>query len=797
VNEGSRAPGRGEAALEAGGGLALKPVEEGAFRIAWGEPDWLGPVALRVEHGGAVYVSARAAEGAGARRLLPRVQDFEGADGLGPYRGLALAWPELPLPLLTTVRGYESLPALVFRVEALAELRELATGAFERTSVAWPALLPLARSVNGAPSGLRTYAHQWTEFAFPLFGDASCRGYTLAEHRPPVVMPLLFLAPEGRTLLLGSLDRFHEQTIALPRTAADLALGVRCGWQGDLAMVPQGFASELVVWAAPEPRAALEAWCGDLLRRYGTVRPTRYRDDGLGKLSYWTDNGSVYYYRTEPELGYPATLERVVKTLHEEEVPIRSVQIDSWFYPHETLRPVSAQGQAVVPPTGMLRWEPREDVFPDGLHGLRSRLEGLPLIFHSRHFSRASPYFEEHPAWVDGAYAHPREPGFFGLLMAQAAAWGAVTYEQDWLVESFFGVRGLREAPGRARAWQEGLDRAAAEHGLTLQWCMGTPADWLQTLTLRHVSSVRTSGDYRYLFDNGLNWVWFLHGNAFARALGLHPYKDVFLTHGETGLGPGEKYVEAESLLASLSAGPVGIGDRLGHSNREIVLRSCRPDGVLVKPDAPVAACDRCFRESAFFEKALLVGETHSIHPAGRWHYVVSLNAWRGKQPIAFRVELADLGRDRPQGDVVLYDWRRQEWIRLDRGGGWDVQLQFQDFDYRVACPVLPGEITLFGDVSKWATVGDQRIAGIEAVDGELRFDLLGAPLERVEVRGWSANAPSSARAWCPGDRRALPVRAGGSAEEEGVAHDAETGGFALRVRLGREGRTRVRVSLS
>ena len=34
--------------------------------------------------------------------------------------------------------------------------------------------------------------------------------------------------------------------------------------------------------------------------------------------------------------------------------------------------------------------------------------------------------------------------------MEQAAAWGAVTYEQDWLVESFLGVRGLREAPGRA-----------------------------------------------------------------------------------------------------------------------------------------------------------------------------------------------------------------------------------------------------------------------------------------------------------------------------------------------------------
>ncbi|HME72859.1 MAG TPA: hypothetical protein VKM54_23765 [Myxococcota bacterium] len=490
--------------LEAGDGLALQPLEGGAFRIAWGEPDWVGPIALRVEHGGDVYMSPGATERPGARALSPRVQDFEGEDGLGRYRGHALAWSELPLPLLTTVRAYKSLPVLVFRIEALSELSELTTGAFERTSVAWPALM----------------------------------------------------------------------------------------------------------------------------------------------------------------------------------------------------------------------------------------------------------------------------------------------------VESFFGVRGLREAPGRAHAWQEGLDRAAGEYGLTLQWCMGTPADWLQTVTLNNITSVRTSGDYRYLFDNGLNWVWFLHGNAFARALGLHPYKDVFLTHGETGLGPGEKYVEAESLLASLSAGPVGIGDRLGHTDREIVLRSCRPDGVLVKPDVPIAACDRCFRESAFFEKAPLVGETYSLHPAGRWRYVVSLNAGRAKEPMDFRVELADLGMARPEGAVILYDWRRRAWTRLDADGGWDVQLQFQDFDYRVVCPLLPGGITLFGDVSKWATVGDQRIAQIEAVAGELCFDLLGAPLERVEVRGWSARAPGGATAWCPGGRRVLPIRSGEPAGEEGIAHDRETGFFVLAARLGREGRSRIRVSL-
>jgi len=233
-------------------------------------------------------------------------------------------------------------------------------------------------------------------------------------------------------------------------------------------------------------------------------------------------------------------------------------------------------------------------------------------------------------------------------MMADAARWGAITYEQDWMVETFLGVRGLREQAGRARAWQEHLDAGAAAHGLHLQWCMATPADFFQTVTMRQLASIRTSGDYRYLFDNGLNWVWFLHTNALARALGLVPFKDVFLSHGATSMSDGEPYAEVEALLASLSAGPVGIGDQLGCTDRDLVMRTCREDGVLVKPDVPIAAVDQCFRANSFFEPSALIGECYSAHPAGRWVYVASFNAHRGKQPLDVRVELAALGESRP-----------------------------------------------------------------------------------------------------------------------------------------------------
>lgn len=773
-------------ALEAGGGLEIRRDRDGSFRLAWKETDWLGPIRPDFAPGG-------------SGEPAPGATGFDGTDDLGVYRGLVLASAGLALPVEASVRAYADRPLLVFRLEAKAALRALATGDFARVSAAWPAFDPAARAAGGLPEGTRTYGHQFTEFALPVSGDDRCRGFTFVPHRPRVIEPLLFIAPDLRTILLSPLDAFHEQAITVPSERDEAESVVRCGWHGDLEQVDAGFATELAVLAAPGPRAAIEALGSLLLRRHGTKRPSRYADDGVGKLSYWTDNGSVYYYRTEPGEDYATTLERTVATLREQHVPIASVQLDSWFYPHASLRPVSDEGAPVVPPTGMLRWEPREDLFPDGFARLRERLGGLPLILHSRHFSSKSPYFEVHEAWRDGVVAHPKSPdtgphaslrarsddgdNLIDLLLEQAAGWGAITYEQDWMVESFLGVRGLRAAPGRARAWQEALDRAAAERGLTLQWCMATPADFLQTVTLSRVTSIRTSGDYRYLFDNGLNWVWFLHGNALARALGLQPYKDVFLTHGETGLGPGERHAEAESLLAALSAGPVGIGDRRGRTDRALVMRTCREDGVLVKPDAPLAAIDRCFRTNAFLEPELLIGETYSRHPAGSWVYVAVFNASRTKTPLRASLPLADLGASAPPAPVVAYDWRTRRASRIDPDGTLELALEWQDFSYLVLCPVLREGLTLFGDVSKWASAGDRRLARITETGSGIRFDVLGAPGEEVVLGGCAARMPA-ARARAPGGPVDVTVSPG------------DPDRFEIVLRLGPSGHARVWLSV-
>lgn len=747
--------------LSAAGGLTIRLQDDGGLRVGWGEDDWFGPAGLSID-GTSIGFSAAS----GGR----------GGDDLGAFRRLALQWHDTPFALHTEVRAYADLPLIAFHLAAPDGLspRAAAPG-FATPRVAWPHFRPRQRAAGGAPDGVRSYAHQWAEFALPVFGDADAQGFLFAPHRPPVVTPFLLVAPDGRTLLLGPLDWFHEQIVAVPTAEDD---GLRCGWHGDLDTAPAGWGTALGLWAAPSPRLALEIWSACLRLRANTRRPSRYADEGLARLSYWTDNGAHYYYRTAPGLDYLTTLERAVGDCEARGLPIGLVQIDSWFYPHEQLRPVSAEGAPVVPPSGMLTWEPRADLFPEGFGELRRRLGHRPLAFHSRHFAAASPYFPHYPAWVDGAYAHPRDGALFDRMLGAAADWGALTYEQDWLVESFLGVRELRAAPGRARAWQEQLDAAAAAHGLTLQWCMATPADFLQTIHLQRVTSIRTSGDYRYLFDNGLNWVWLLHVNALARALGLNAFKDVFLSDRAA-----EPYAEIEALLAVMSVGPVGIGDAIGGAEADLVRRTCRADGMLVKPDVPLAALDRCFARHGHLGEALTVGETYSTHAAGRWQYVLTLHASHARQPLRERVALADLGELRPAAPVLLYDWRRGTAERLAPDGGWDVELDFQDWDYRVLCPLLPGERALIGDVGRYATMGDRRIADVEASAERLAFDVLDVPGAVVPIHGWSAARPRQVEVASLEESRTLT---------DGWSWDDSTGRWVIDVVIPRSGRARV-----
>ncbi|MEY2457316.1 MAG: hypothetical protein QOK06_2410 [Acidimicrobiaceae bacterium] len=686
--------------VEGSTGLAAE-IDDATVRIGWREPDWLGPGA--------------ALPAAGAEWSIDAEDDV-----------------------------------LVLTLSHAAGGTGIGSGTFATPAVG-VAFEPKARLTAGCPEGMVAFGFQYTEFALPTRAGPDLDDWFLLDFRPPVVEPLLLIAPDLRTVLVAPLDWFHEQVIVPPRrdnragndrAGNDRALVL--GWHGDLDTVPAGFTTRMAFVPARDPVAAIDRWVALTQGEDAAPKPDPYRDRIGSHLSYWTDNGSAYWYRTEPPRSTPDTLVAAVSTLREQGVPVCGVQLDSWFYPHQVLRPFDTE-EWVVPPSGLLRWEPREDILPDGIPALRRELGDPPLATHIRHLSSSSPYVDVFDCWVDGEQAHPTGVDYYETLLDQASAWGVEVLEHDWLVECYLGVRGLREQPGRARAWQEGLDRAAGERGMSLQWCMPTPADVMQTATLRNVTSIRTSGDHGYLVGPGILWSWFCYVNVWARAMGLWPYKDVFRTdHGRHD----ESLMEA--LLSALSGGPVGLGDRIGATDAGIVRATCRADGLLIKPDAPIAAIARCFARHVVMAGGHMVATTHSDHPVGRYVYAVAFNPQDRDRRYDEVVSDAELG---VSGGHVVWDWRARDFVDA---GEWSLSYGPQEWGYRVHCPRTPSGIAVIGDPDVFATTGRGRIRDITATAHGVRMRVLGAG-ETVTIVG-SAPAGVSATAGTTGERRAVEV---------------------------------------
>ena len=177
-------------------------------------------------------------------------------------------------PATTTVR-------LVARIGLVG----IATGRFSQPSSAVPIHL------EGEPTYL---GFSFTQFAMPVIaGRRLDFDFHPAPnlHSPPV-LGVLIARTAGTFVLLAPLDHPHEQVIAV----ADG--GLLWGWHGDLEEVPAGFSTTLGVFSGPTLDPLLNRW-GDAVRAGRPRRPVT--DSPLtSHLSYWSDNGAAYWYRTEP-----------------------------------------------------------------------------------------------------------------------------------------------------------------------------------------------------------------------------------------------------------------------------------------------------------------------------------------------------------------------------------------------------------------------------------------------------------------------------------------------------------------
>jgi hypothetical protein len=187
-------------------------------------------------------------------------------------------------------------------------------------------------------------------------------------------------------------------------------------------------------------------------------------------------------------------------------------------------------------------------------------------------------------------------------------------------------------------------------------------------------------------------------------------------------------------LLANLSGGIVGVGDALGALDATNLRMVMRPDGVLVKPDAPLVPLDAMYLADAQGLDRPMEAVTYSDHGSMRTLYLV---AYRRKSAPRVSFQPAALGL---QGSAYLYNTQTRSGTLLAPGATYTGTVK--DFAYYIVAPIGRSGMALLGDLGRFVTMGRQRIATVSD-DGRLHVTVTFAPGEQaVILTGYAPRQP-------------------------------------------------------
>ena len=101
---------------------------------------------------------------------------------------------------------------------------------------------------------------------------------------------------------------------------------------GSVEQIPEQVSLETVVVWGSNLRDAMKRW-GEVLRLYNGKNTNNSHNDYVSNfLGYWMDNGAYYYYNPLPNQTYEETILEINDRLMKQDVPIKYVNYDSWFY---------------------------------------------------------------------------------------------------------------------------------------------------------------------------------------------------------------------------------------------------------------------------------------------------------------------------------------------------------------------------------------------------------------------------------------------------------------------------------
>lgn len=659
---------------------------DGELHVEYNNVDWIHGLDV------AVRISGRWLRSADGTLARGEHEPVEGTDRLGSYAGWRETyWNDKRAIVSLTIKAYRALRSVVFEAEALADLEHtFVDDSFVHTTFQAPIMRVMDAEFLLYTWGLSN-AEDKGSWPHAIYGRTQRQ-----IPRDKAFAPLV-LSAQGSAMVISPLDHYPVSPLGIVATSDGFAISR--GIHGAIDRIPRGMVTSTIVTFGDEPFSTMCSWGDILLSISGKERPGPLSGPVLSHLGYWNNYGAYY-----SELLHPID-EKILLSLgeyfKEEDIPIGYFGLDLW-YPHDRV------GFAQAYRTDRKR-------FPSGLDRIKISTE-IPFFLHLSGFDSKNEYLGDYAFQQAGGAACPQERRFYTDLGRRfKEEEGAIGVWHDHIRVYQERIPQLRNLLDAAQDWFLMMADELGANDLPLMLSDPTIGFLLASSRATNIVSSRSGDDYlvkqegqlaqldpsaaarykrvptqRLIIDRFL--VGWLH-----YSLGLLPFHDVFITNRTHPDGFAESDADNEALMRALSAGPVGVGDKVGQIDKEIVNKLVFPDGVLAKPDRTL----RPIWSSLL--RDLIVGETKSVD--GYWTYTAVFNISTDRQDYDLQNEgLLVAGH-------VIYSPALRVIVPNMRGS-----LGPAKGDYYVLAPILSG-IALIGFLDKYITAPSDRILGIEATD--------------------------------------------------------------------------------
>ena len=604
---------------------------------------------------------------------------------------------------------------------------------------------PAFPDFTAIPQGLHSLSHSQVNFAPPVFDDPQ-----------NVSTPWLLFGRSPDALVISPVS-----DVFLASMRGDAKTRIAVGMNGEVRTLPAGFTQRALVAAGPGIVAAYDSWGKALRALYARTPAAPDADPTLRKIGVLTDNaGGHYYYNYEyaQGLNYEESLVRFIARSRAAGLPFGWMQLDSWWYPKSSWNPQeqtapiknkALPAQAWNRYGGLLEWKADPGVFPKGMAAFHERIK-LPFLAHNRYIDKDSPYQKRFAisglAGIDSRY--------WTELAAYGSQSGIAVYLQDWLNAIYNFSPELHTVPGKGQAFLDNMASAMAARGIAMQYCMAYPLHILEAAKYPNLTTIRAAGD-------GLTrskWTQLAFNARLIREVGAWPATDV-LPSADT----------AAMLFATLSGGPVGVGDAFEQLDRANIFKAARRDGDIVKPDEPLTPLARSYLSEAEKTGEPILASTFTRRDGHTTAYLLAFADHPSSGKTQFSLRPDELGFDQ---SVVVFDPQSLAIEVIGPNGRIAGALTGTDaYAYRIVAPISRSGIAVLGDLGKFVPMGRKRITSYRDVAGGVELGIATAPGEAdLTIAGYS---PSSFTA------RA----AGGSVES--VQRNPATGLFKVKLRTG------------